>query len=102
MYDNSGNNMYTGNPIPGYDEWIHFCITYYNNGSSSSGNIYINGVKETTYSNSTLDIQQYILGGYGNLSNPGKYAGFYLNDVRIYNKVLSDSEVSSLYDYISY
>jgi len=27
--------------------------------------------------------------------------GFYLNDVRIYNKVLSDSEVSSLYGYIS-
>ena len=102
MYDASGNNMYTGNPIPGYDEWIHFCITYYNNGSSSSGKIYINGVKETTYSNSTLDIKQYILGGYGNLSNPGKFAGFYLNDVRVYNKVLSDSEVSSLYDYISY
>ena len=98
----SNSSIYTGNQIPGYDEWIHFCITYYNNGSSSSGNIYINGVKETTYSNSTLDIQQYILGGYGNLSNPGKYAGFYLNDVRIYNKVLSDSEVSSLYDYISY
>ena len=101
VYDNSGNNMYTGNPIPGYDEWIHLCITYYNNGSSSSGKIYINGVNETTYSNSTLNILQYVIGGYGNLSSPGKYAGFYLNDVRIYNKVLSDSEVSSLYGYIS-
>ena len=97
----SSPNMYTGNPIAIYDEWIHFCITYYNNGSSSSGNIYINGVKETTYSNSTLDIQQYIIGGYGDLGNPQTYGGFYLNDVRVYNKVLSYSEVSYLYDYIS-
>lgn len=104
VYDATGSNMYTGNPIPVYDEWIHFCITYYNNGSSSSGKIYINGVNgvnETTYSNSTLDIEQYVIGGYGNLSNPQPFAGFYLNDVRVYNKVLSDSEVSSLYDYIS-
>ena len=102
VYNASGSpNMYTGNPIAIYDEWIHFCITYDNNGSSSSGNIYINGVKETTYSNSTLDIQQYIIGGYGNLSNPQTYGGFYLNDVRVYDKILSDSEVSSLYGYIS-
>jgi hypothetical protein len=102
VYADSASNMYTGNPIAIYDEWIHFCITYYNNGSSSSGKIYINGVNETTYSNSTLDIEQYVIGGYGDLSNPQPYAGFYLNDVRVYNKVLSDSEVSSLYDYISY
>ena len=90
-----GNNIYTGNTIPMYDEWIHFCITYDNNGSSSSGKIYINGVRETTYSNTNLSISQYVI-GYGT-----SQAGFYLNDVRVYDKILSDSEVSSLYGYIS-
>ena len=91
VFDVGGNNIYTGNTIPMYDEWIHFCITY-NNGS---GKIYINGVNETTYSNTTLNIAKYVI-GYGT-----SQAGFYLNDVRVYNKVLTDSEVSSLYGYIS-
>ena len=96
-----GNNFYISDINYNDNVWRHvtWTLTYASPGSSSSTwNIYLNGVLKATTTNyypspSVTRTLSYI--GKSNWAD-GYYNG-YIDDFRIYNRVLSSSEVSSLF-----
>ena len=97
----SVSGVYTSNFTPG--AWYHIAYTY---NSSFQSVMYVNGIAVQTITNNgtypftSYPIQYFYLGngtyngGFGNPSYNG-----YLDDFRLYNRVLSASEVASLYNY---
>jgi hypothetical protein len=93
-YVNSGNvqNVYTGS----LNTWTHFAWVI----NGASWTVYINGVA-TTYSNastlsSTPTARQLIL---GTTPNSNQCFNGYLQDFRVYNRLLTAAEVTALYNF---
>lgn len=92
-------SMYTsvdlGDEIP-YDEWYMLTVTY--NGSDSKLSIYVNGDLKTspTATWSPRPVSKFTFKTIG--SGSSRYFDGKLSDVKIYDRVLSNTEVQSLYD----
>jgi len=99
---NVSNNYNTsttgGTPIPA-NTWTHVCATF-TAGSATGVNIYVNGLlyqnATTVGAPSTLAITMIRVGCHSALSDA--FSG-YLDDLRIYNRVLTAQEVTALYNY---
>ena len=91
--------------IPGAGVWTHVVFTQSGNAVTPTVNAYVNGVQVTLASTgtgsgvSTSDLAQTLyIGRYGASSGGG--AGFFggsLDEVRIYNRVISSTEAARLY-----
>lgn len=78
-------------------EWTHICVTY----SSGAEQMFIDGVSIGSQTHSGLDTYplQAMIGNDANESNPPYAKTYvYLAGVRLYNRVLSQSEISMLAD----
>lgn len=90
----AGQRFYSDTAIP-LSQWTHVVMTYSADGSG--GKIYVNGVLDSTpfASTSTIPSQSYVIIGAPNME--GYFQGS-IDDVRIYNRVISSAEVLSLYN----
>jgi len=85
-------------------EWTHFVWTYDGSSSASGCKLYQNGVKmgftvnKDSLSSSTTNTVNLNLGASANAGDSGNYYDGKLADVRIYDRALSPSEVSYLYE----
>ncbi len=94
---------YTGNYIPNKGEWIHMVVAYDSDTTSNDVIFYINGQKENTIRRRTPSgtrpddsLRDLFIGG----DNSEIYEHFFdgkMDDIRIYNRILSDDEVQTLY-----
>jgi hypothetical protein len=85
----------TGNSAPLF-KWTHVVVTYDN---VATGKIYVNGVLNNSKTNFTVsrgDTAVPLLIGSNN-NNPNSNFKGKIDDVRIYNRVLSDKEIQQLY-----
>lgn len=116
-YDNQDNNV----TINGVCKWIHYAVTF----TSGTMTFYINGVKTATWTTpaetggllllngaaGTLSAQQDLVFGQDlatsaystdssspNYLNWGGYFIGSLDDIRIYNSVLTDAQIQSIYN----
>lgn len=105
-------SWYTGNGTVSLNKWYHIVLTYDGNNTSTSGKTYANGVLksstgdgnamdasvETNYSLyiGAEDYPQYP--GVAPGSNVDQWFNGSMDDVRIYNRVLSTSEIKQLYN----
>lgn len=100
-YVNSASDNITSNAILNRNQWYHICCTY--DGTVSSGNvrkIYINGVKDKEEAQTNTSIDGPIIsstadvevGTYGGDTDGRKFMNI-IDDVKIYSRVLSDSEI---------
>jgi hypothetical protein len=92
--DNSSNNHdVTLSSIPSFNQWFHTAMTY----DGTTMKVYLNGaLNGSTQFSGTIEqsTQSLRLGqGIGNEYFPGK-----IDDVRIYNRALSATEVKQLYN----
>jgi hypothetical protein len=87
------------NPTP--EEWNFVAVTFQDNTISSVDNIsfYLNGTKETfslDYGGTNTPVNSFI--GYsGSLTDPRYFDG-QIDDVRVYNRTLSEAEITDLYN----
>jgi hypothetical protein len=89
MVGSSSNLFYTFTSI---NVWNHFAVTLtYSTGSTSTHKVYADGVLRSTLSN-----VQYPTTTYTN-NVLGQCTG-YMDDFRIYNSVLSDSDITTVYN----
>ncbi len=104
--DNFGSNFRIGNetanPISNPNQWYHVVATYNGNSASSGINIYVDGVKQSltnAFDNygggSTLSSDPFTIGA--RASGTERQFNGRIDEVRVYNRVLSDSEVLQLY-----
>lgn len=104
--DNFGSNFRisneTANPISNPNQWYHVVVTYNGNSASSGINIYVDGVKQSltnAFDNygggSTLSSDPFAIGA--RASGTERQFNGRIDEVRVYNRVLSDSEVLQLY-----
>ncbi len=94
---------YTGNYIPNTGEWIHMVVAYDSDTTSNDVIFYINGKKENTIRRRTPNgtrpddsLRDLFIGG----DNSEIYEHFFdgkMDDIRIYNRILSDDEVQTLF-----
>jgi hypothetical protein len=78
-----------------FEEWCHYAFTYTTNAVEGVITIYVNGVEGNSFATSpNVDINEVNIG----VTVLGQdYFNGWIDDVRIYNYALSDSEVSELY-----
>lgn len=88
--------------VPNIDQWYHVVTTYDGSGSSSGINMYVDGVKQSqtnSFDNlgggSTLSADPFTIGA--RESGTSRQFNGRIDEVRVYNRVLSDSEVHQLY-----
>jgi len=99
-FNNGGDSSFTDNNVWKYKEWINLTVVY--NLKYKLAIVYINGIKlETIYTNTVSDETDYsklFIGkrfeatGNGNEAFRG-----YIDDFRIYNRSLNESEIEELY-----
>jgi hypothetical protein len=86
------NNTGTGSIVPVINTWYHVVFTY-NNGSLT---LYVNGVQNGSTISSTIVQNGFAL---GYISSPTTYAfAGYIDDFRIYNRILTAAEITTLYN----
>jgi hypothetical protein len=97
----AGIQVYTPNGSLSLSTWHHVAMTYDGSSTAAGVHIYIDGVNQTLsvhadgLASSILNSNDMMVGvdaGFG-----GTYCSGTLDDVRIYNRVLSAAEVSSIY-----
>ncbi len=91
-------------PSTEFNKWVHFVVTWDGSSSASNVHIYKNGV-EVTYSvqtsgvgNRTTDATQSLFVGNNQPLGTSRSFSGTLDDVRIYNRVLSQTEITALYN----
>jgi hypothetical protein len=94
----SGATIYNStSPTFALNTWYHLAYVIDGTGNGT-GTVYLNGVPNTPATLGDLNISNansfYI--GYGNIGSSGTYSGT-IDDVRVYNRVLSATEVQQLY-----
>jgi len=93
-------SVVTPNNVWDVDEWVHVVATYNGNSLASGVKIYIDSVNQVldieqdSLSNSTLNSNPFNIGSRNDGGNP---IDGQISDVRIYNDVLTASEVTYLY-----
>ena len=94
--NNSASKVSFGSTMPSINTWYHIVGTY--NSSTGFTKIYQNGVgggSNTSTANYGGD--RFIVGA--GASGPGAFTNGNIDDVRIYNKELTASDVTALYNY---
>lgn len=88
--------------VPNVNQWYHVVVTYSGNGASSGINMYIDGVKQSITNNfdnlgggSSFTTEPLSIGAREN--GTGRQFNGRIDEVRVYNRSLSDSEVLQLY-----
>ncbi|MDA3802876.1 MAG: LamG domain-containing protein [Patescibacteria group bacterium] len=95
LWDSSNASWYFGNTTISSGSWYHVFLLY-----DGSGNykIYLNGSLDSAWPNlgtsDDLGAVRYI----GMFTGGSRYFNGSIDDVRIYNRALSESEIQSLYD----
>ena len=84
----------SSNKIIEVGKWTHICIIY----SYSTVSFYINGELDLVTSIPPPQISTYDLHIGGRVITDNRYFNGYLDDLKIFNKVLTSDEVSSLYN----
>jgi peptidoglycan hydrolase-like protein with peptidoglycan-binding domain len=105
IYFNSGTCAVTNSNFLSAGTWSHVAIVFdgTTTGNSNRIKIYANGVERTVSFVSTIPsslpatASNVVLGAYSN--NKGPFANGAMDDVRIYSRALSVSEISELYAY---
>ena len=106
-YDNS-NNQYIGRrytTAPAEGEWIHLAAVYHGTEKNSSIKIYLNGVRVDNLNSGSPPLNTYeAMHNTGQNIHIGKraestpvYAKGLIDDVRIYDRVLTEEEIFELY-----
>jgi Concanavalin A-like lectin/glucanases superfamily/Calx-beta domain/Right handed beta helix region len=88
----NGTNMLTTNTVFSINQWYHIALTY----ESGTRVIYINGVVDNSNTHSgtlNIDGSPTLLGAH----ESGEHFSGYLDDVRVYNRALSSTEIQALY-----
>jgi len=97
-----GGNIQSSNTITNDGLWHHVAVTWANDGSPSIGDakLYIDGQEEITTCGNDIAINtgnvENVTIGYWNSTYPKCFKGF-IDDIRIYNKALTEAEVGQLY-----
>ncbi|MBP9759117.1 prepilin-type N-terminal cleavage/methylation domain-containing protein [Candidatus Dojkabacteria bacterium] len=88
--------VYTAYGTVALNQWTHVAISMDSTGLKT---YYINGVNvgQSTYLPNTVDSGVLRIGT--RISTPTEYFNGFIDEVRIYNRVLNTSEVKALYDY---
>jgi type II secretory pathway pseudopilin PulG len=98
MYMATGSNISAGagigNVVP-YNTWSHVAVTFNDSGSLTTVTFYVNGVNKGAQYLSKK-VQSKNPGYIGGYPNGTHLFGGNIDDVRIYNRVLSDSEIGQL------
>jgi formylglycine-generating enzyme required for sulfatase activity len=84
------NDRITNDSAQLIDNWHHICVVFY---ASTSASVYIDGVSKTTYQDGTGSALGY---SGGNFVVGTSFIGS-IDDIRFYNRALSNSEVTALY-----
>jgi len=101
-YACNNNNSFTSNlhyPITA-GEWTHVVFALESFGGISTGRLYMNGVLVDSYTGNANFYFQHTLAvgaGYTNAGNVGNYFNGLIDEVRIYNRVLSAEEIDQLH-----
>lgn len=107
---NRGTAIFIRKRVPGVTVtdgiWRHVGFTYSGNSLASGVEIYINGVRrtdavmlnDTLGSNSILNNNNFAI---GKLVDDGANMAGFIDDVRVYRRVLSEADVRALYNYPS-
>jgi len=102
---NTGEGNVFGFPFSSSDyvnKWVHVVAIFYNGVPDSTNNeIWINGVKQDIYAcfgSTTASPSATTAAFIGKWKNPSLYFGGRIDDVHIYNRALSASEIEQLYD----
>jgi len=100
-FDGSSTDFVGTSQVLSTNQWIHVAVSLDN--STGSVNIYIDGVKEVSseiLSNLSSNADDYYIGAYfngaGNVFEFGPDGQ--MDDVVVYDRVLSDSEITALFD----
>jgi hypothetical protein len=105
-YENSTNGERYVLNVPAVGEWFHFAVTWAGTSAFSGMHIFINGVESTTYENEIngsgghdpeANRTLYIGSSNGELGPEATNFPGLLDDVRIYNRILSKDEIKRLY-----
>ena len=88
-----------------YNQWSHVCVSYDESSPSNDPVLYINGVASIvvedtapTGSADSLSSQPQAIGVLTDNSSFIDYFDGVIDEVRLYNRILSASEVKALYD----
>ena len=94
--DNGAHWVYTANNLPILNRWCHVCLT---RDASGLVNFYVDGVLSGAANQNSgtpvAGVRQISIGG--KTTTPYQVWDGYLDDLRMYNRVLSASEISELY-----
>jgi len=97
IYDGTSYHEVTTGLAEG--EWAHLVGVF----DGTSVKLYVNGIKkaETSFSQTTIDIQGHSV-TIGGCDGGGRYFTGLIDEVRIYNKAVSEEEISDLYNNYGY
>lgn len=96
---NNGGNWWTTSAIISLDQWQHIVAVH--DGSTDTESIYVNGTLVASQPGRTTDtpnLGNLNIGSSPAYSNDYKFSGN-IDDVRIYNKVLTQTDINSLYGF---
>lgn len=104
VFDGSDGHWLTSSAIS-YNQWSHVCVTYNNSSASNDPLFYVNGSAVSSTENTTptgtasadAGGDAYI-GAYNNGGTPGELFNGSLDEVRLYNRILTDTEIAALYN----
>jgi hypothetical protein len=97
----TGNNRFSTNTVFLTNTWYHVAVTYDGTlAPASRVHVYVNGVLDKTAGETSASIPNYASDlAFGKLvGNPTSYFAGSLDDVRIYNRALTATEVGSLFN----
>ncbi len=97
IYDTAWRQFRFSKPYSYYiGKWWYFVLTY----DGSYVKLYVNGILDREYNYvSTINISTYSLGiGWGSPEYSGEFFNGLIDEVRIYNRALSDAEIKALYE----
>ena len=81
------------------DTWSHIVFTIEDDGADKEGNLYINGDLVATHTGTASYYNyDFYIGRGGRVDNTGLYFEGYIDDVRLYNRVLTEEDVKALYN----
>jgi len=91
----NGNNLYTTTTNLATGRWYHLVGTW----DGTNARIYVNGAQDNIVAQSTpsATTKNLLIGNWGATTGQGAFSGS-LDDVRIYNRALTATEVTALYN----
>lgn len=93
-------NDINSNVVPSLDNWHHVVVTV--NKSADDGSIYINGTKRASSASFTSPSCSTAQVSIGRSPRHGRHFNGSIDDVRIYNKTLTQEEITAIYEMGAY